>query len=75
MNEWKEGKPTDNKIYGTQGNVTVVERNTVEITDEAAIPRALCTPDPKKVEHYLLSGKKLKGARLVPTYTIAAGRN
>jgi hypothetical protein len=48
---------------------------TVEITDETAIPRSLCSPDPKKIEHYLLSGKKLKDAKLLPTYTIAAGRN
>lgn len=73
--EWEARRPTDNKIHGTRGNVTIVERQTVEITDEAAIPRGLCSPDPKKIEHYLLTGKKLKAAKLVPTYTIAAGRN
>jgi hypothetical protein len=75
FSEWEAGRQTDNKIHGTRGNVTIVERSTVEITDEAAIPRGLCSPDPKKIEHYLLSGKKLRGAKLVPTYTIAAGRN
>jgi hypothetical protein len=73
--EWKAGRQTDNRISGQMGNVTIVERHTIEITDGAAIPRALCSPDNEKIQHYLLSGKKLKGAKLVKTYTIAAGRN
>ena len=35
----------------------------------------LCSPDKTKIEHYLLSGKKLKGTKLVTSYVIEAGRN
>jgi hypothetical protein len=71
---WGKGERTDNTIAGSHGKITLVERDVVEIIDEKSIPRDLCTPDPELVKHYLLSGKKLKGARIVKSYTIAAGK-
>jgi hypothetical protein len=73
--EWKKGNQTDNKIAGHDGNVVVVERFVVEITDEESIPRDLCSPDKEKIEHHLRAGHKLKGAKLVQHYSLTAGRN
>lgn len=72
---WAEQTMPDNTIHGLKGKVTVVEKEKVEITDEDSVPREFCVPDAEKVKHYLLSGKKLKGAQLVRDYTIMAGKN
>lgn len=72
---WGKDKDTDNTIHGIRGKVTVAERFVVEITDEASVPREFCAPDTKKVEHALKAGIAVKGARLVPSYTIMAGKN
>jgi hypothetical protein len=72
---WNEETRTDNTVRGTRGKVTVVERFTVEIDDADAIPRNLCNPDIDRVKKALEAGIKVKGARLVPGYTIAAAKN
>jgi hypothetical protein len=73
--EWKDGRRPDNKINGLEGQVMVVERFRVEVSDEAAVPREFCVPDMKKVEHALKAGLIVSGASLVPVYDISAGKN
>jgi hypothetical protein len=72
---WEEHTVQDNTIHGLQGKVTVVERFKVEIDDESAIPRELCDVSAERVQKALEAGLKVKGARLVPAYTIAAAKN
>lgn len=71
---WSEQTVQDNTIYGTRGKVTVVERFTVEIEDESKIPRELCSVDVARVKLALEAGLKVKGARLIPNYSITAGK-
>ncbi len=72
---WAEQTVQDNTVHGTRGKVTVVERFTVEIEDETKIPRELCSVDTARVKLALESGLKVKGAKLVPYYSITAGKN
>lgn len=72
---WTEQTTQDNTIRGTKGKVTVVERFSVEIEDADAIPRNLCNPDNDRVRLALEAGLKVKGAKLIPIYSITAGKN
>ena len=72
---WDEQNVPDNTINGLRGKVTVVERFKVEIEDADAIPRNLCNPDEDRVKKALEAGLKVKGAKLVPMYSITAGKN
>lgn len=73
--QWAKGKTTDNKISGLNGYVTVVERMRVQVEDASLIPRELCSPDMDKLEHALKAGLDVAGAKLIPSYTINAGKN
>lgn len=74
QNHWSENTVPDNTVNGMKGKVTVVERFTLEIDDADAIPRNLCNPDTERVKKALEAGLKVKGARLVPIYSIMAGK-
>lgn len=71
---WAENNVQDNTVHGMKGKVTVVERFTVEVEDENAIPRNLCNPDMDRVKKALEAGLKVKGAKLVPVYSIMASK-
>lgn len=71
---WAEETRQDNTIAGSKGKVTVVERFTLEIEDETKIPRELCSPDLERVKHALEAGLKVKGAKLIPVYSIMAAK-
>lgn len=72
---WEEHTLQDNTISGLRGKVTVVERFGVDIEDETKIPRELCSPDIGRIKLALEAGLKVKGAKLVPNYSITAGKN
>ncbi len=72
---WEEQTVQDNTIHGLRGKVTVVERFRVEIEDATKIPRELCSPDTGRIQSALEAGLKVKGAKLVPYYSITAGKN
>ncbi len=75
MSQWDKGVVTDNKISGLHGNVVVVERTRVVVEDADAVQREFCAPDMGKVEHALLAGIQVKGAKLEKYYTLNAGKN
>lgn len=72
---WTENTVQDNTIHGLKGKVTVVEKFKLEIEDAEAIPRNLCNPDAERVQKALEAGLKVKGAKLVPVYSIMASKN
>lgn len=72
---WEEQSVPDNTIHGLKGKVTVVERFKLEIEDTDAVPRNLCNPDTERVQKALEAGLKVKGAKLVPIYSIMASKN
>ena len=74
QNHWAENSVPDNTVNGLKGKVTVVERYTLEIEDADAIPRNLCNPDTERVKKALEAGLKVKGARLIPVYSIMASK-
>lgn len=71
---WQENNVPDNTVHGMKGKVTVVERFTLEIDDVDAVPRNLCNPDTERVKKALEAGLKVRGARLVPVYSIMASK-
>lgn len=73
--QWKQNKAPDNKVNGLKGNITIKETFSVNIVDADSIPRELCSPDSEKIEHFLKSGQKIKGAELIPNYTVAVAKN
>lgn len=72
---WAEQTVQDNTIHGLKGKVTVIEKFKLEVEDAEAIPRKLCNPDLERVQRALEAGLKVKGAKLVPVYSITAGKN